>query len=222
VKGPYENNKVYAIAAARGGLKHGFVPAVFAQVRYNNTSRVSDDVSQGQFFLCDPEDNEGTAEEWYPDLGGALLSLSEDEGPYDLPAAQVLSLWSDREEAWKAFEARRVAGRKGATSRKQREAEEKMARMVEKSKAYRAAKSATPAGRLEEHPGIEHVFRVPARHERPEAIHLDLALSPKAFRKVMAWLKVDEALVEEFLTDTPEAEKLLENRSAPEPVVPAE
>lgn len=201
MKGPYENNKVYAVAASRKGLRTGYVSAVFAQVRQEYSGRASGDSNEGKFFLVKPEEQGGTADKWDPDVAeGSLLALPEDEDPLDLLPSHVLSTWSDREEAWAAYEARRAAGRKGAAGRREREAQEKEEAAAAELKARRAKQAATPLGRLKKSTrGLENAFRIPAHDDRPEMVHVTLVLTQNNFRKLMAFRGADADLVEEFL-----------------------
>lgn len=198
MKGPYENNKLYAIAVRRGSLKNGFTCAVFAQVRFNYSSRSSDDLAEGRFFAVDEADCGGTPDRWDPDVAdGSLLTLSEDGGPYDLKSHEVLSLWDDRKEAWQQYEDRQAAGRKGAQGRKDRERQERSIELSRKTDAIRARRLATPTGQLEEAvPEVQSVLKMRARRGNPELYALDLTLTVEQFRKVMALVAADNDLVE--------------------------
>lgn len=200
MRGPYENNKVYAVASyPRKGLKAGYVSAVYAEKHHNQ--HVSPDAARGgQFFRVEPDefrDGGGNADHWDPNIpDGYLLALPEDEEPLDLGPSHVLSTWSDREVAWAAFESRRSAGKKGAQTRAEREAAEKAAVLADERRAHEES----PLGRLKATTrGFVHAFVVPARNGRPERVHVSLELTPNNFRRLMTNRGADPDLVEEFL-----------------------
>lgn len=204
MKPPYENNKVYAVAAhSRKGLKAGFVSAVFAEQHHNEWVS-ADSARGGKFFLVDVDEyhaHGGTADRWQPNIpDGQLLALSEDDEPLDLPPAQVLSTWADRDEAWAAYQARRTAGRVGAQTRSEREAAAKEAEMAAQMAADRKARDESPLGQLKASTrGLEHAFVAPARNGRPVRVFVHLTMSPDAFRKNMERRGATPEIIEAFL-----------------------
>lgn len=204
MKPPYENNKVYAVAAhSQKGLKAGFVSAVYAELHHNPW--VSADSAQGgTFFLVEPDehrDNGGNGDRWDPSVpDGHLLALSEDDEPLDLPPSHVLSAWADRGEALTAYEARRTAGRQGAQTRIEREAAAKEADMAAQMAADRKAREESPLGQLKASTrGLEHAFVAPARNGRPARVFVHLTMSPDAFRKNMERRGATPEIIEAFL-----------------------
>lgn len=206
MKPPYENNRVYAIASTPRGLKTGYVSAVFAQVRYGDSNRVSDDPVHGRFFLVDPDefkDFGGNADLWDPSVTKGLLALGEEESLVEnVPHTHVLSTWSDREKAWAEFEGRRAAGRKGAQTRADRQAAELIAQQAEAAEASRQRREESPLGRLKASVrGLENAFVAPARNGQPARVLVSIVMTPEGFRKYAEKRGADPELVEEFLAD---------------------
>lgn len=205
MKPPYENNKVYAVASTRRGLKSGYVAAVFAQVRYDGSAMaVSTDPAHGLFFLADPSEfkaDGGTADRWNPHLhDNELLVLDEEDGPLDYGHTHILSTWTDRESAWAEYEARRAAGRKGAETRVERQTVEKAAEQEAQAREARLEREASPLGRLKASTrGLENAFVAPARNGHPERVLVSLVMSADNFRKLAERRGADPALIEEFL-----------------------
>lgn len=206
MKPPYENNKVYAVAAhSRKGLKAGFVSAVYAELHHNEW--VSADSAQGgTFFLVEPDehrDNGGNGDCWDPSVpDGHLLALPGADEPLDLDPSHVLSTWSDREEAWAAYEARRVAGKKGAQTRVEREQAGKAAQEAEEQAAARKAREESPLGQLKAATrGLEYAFVVPERNGQPARVLVHLTMSIENFRKNMERRGATPEIIEAFLAD---------------------
>jgi len=157
MKGPYANGKVYAIAAVgRGGFDSGVLPAVYAH---------DSEYSEGRFFTIGQDQAAEAADRAdvldTEIVGELILDSSVDPG-YAVPDRQVLSLWSQREEALVTFKARSERGKAASQSRKDRVAAETAA----KWQAIEAARAGTAEGQIEALPGIMSINRVTMAHRK--------------------------------------------------------
>lgn len=190
MKGPYENAKVYAIAAmGKAGIAGGVIPAVYAYDQHAGEDRF--------FTVSNDEFDENDLYEARPREGELRLNGAE-EPNFDVPDRQVLSLWSEREEALEKFKQRSERGKAAAQTAKDRKA----AAVEEQMRARREAREATPIGRIKQiarH--VEYAFTVKAQHGNSEYVMVQMRVSPDKFRKMMTARGVDDALIDEFFAD---------------------
>lgn len=191
MKGPYTVNKVYAIAGvASAGFAGGVISAVYA---YDNRT------AENLFFTIGVDEIEDADGDVYSLHAGEELRMDSGvDAGWRVPERQVLSLWSDREEALVKHGERSTRGKQAAQSKKDREAAELRA----KWSAEEAAKAATAEGRLEAIPGVDNVFRI-IRGDR-DVVMFSMKLKPDTFRKISLALGIDQELVEEWLIESEE------------------
>lgn len=190
MKGPFENGKVYAIAAvSKAGIAGGVIPAVYAYDKF---------IGEQRFFTVNEDEfDENDLYEERPREGDLRLDSSE-EPAWHVPDRQVLSLWSEREEALVKFKERSARGKSAARTAKDR----KNAAQVEKLAEERKAREETPLGRMKKITNsLDHAFYVPARHGYPDRVHVSLVVTPEKFRRMMTARGVDEELIDEFFAN---------------------
>jgi hypothetical protein len=193
MKGPFEYNKVYAIAAVgKAGIAGGVLPAVYAHdVEY----------SEGRFFTIGQDQAAEAADRedvFDPNLVGQLMLDSTEDPGYRVPDRQVLSLWSQREEALARFKARSERGKAAAQTAK----DNKRTAAEEAARAFLEEHKATAAGRIEDLPGIMSINRI-IRPER-DRVFITLYMSPERFKKLAESIKIPAELVEEWLVESAE------------------
>lgn len=190
MKGPFENGKVYAIAAvSRLGIAGGIIPAVYAYDKFIGEQRF--------FTVSEDEFGDNDLYEERPQEGELRLDSSE-EPAWNVPDRQVLSLWSEREEALERFKERSKRGKAAAQTAKDR----MRAAQDEKRAEERKAREETPLGRMKKiAKGLDHAFYVPARHGYPDRVHVSLVVTPDKFRKMMTARGIDAELLDEFFAD---------------------
>jgi hypothetical protein len=189
VKGPFENNKIYAIAAtSKGGVSGGVLPAVFAyDTRYD----------EGRFFTIGRDEAEASGDDVFnANLVGELMLDSAEDAGYRVPERQVLSLWSRREEALREFTARSERGKAASQTKKALKAQREQERWNE----LQAAPSSAEA-RIEAHSRVLSIGRI-IRGEK-DVVLFSLRLKPEEFRdKIAPVLGIDAALVDEWLIES--------------------
>lgn len=194
MKGPFQLNRIYAIASVgKFGFAGGLTPAVYAYDRRSADNR----------FFTIGEDEIEHGDVYDPRMGDDLKLDSADEAAFRVPERQVLSLWSEREEALKRHQARSARGKVAAkTAKGNKEAARKAAwQELEDEHAK------TPGGRIEAaHPRTVISLRrrtgIRPDKTKVEIVNLDLRLSPGKFREIAVVLGIDSQMVEEFLAET--------------------
>jgi hypothetical protein len=191
MKGPFENNKVYAIAGhGKAGIAGGVIPAVYAH---------DAEYSENRFFTVgrDEADEAADRDDVFSanTVGELILDSSQDAG-YRVPDRQVLSLWSQRDEALAKFTERSERGKAAVQTAKTRKAAE----LAERLRADREAQEASAEGRIEALPGIMRINRI-IRPER-DKVFITLHMSPERFKKFARHVSIPDELVEEWLTES--------------------
>lgn len=191
MKGPFEYNKVYAIAAVgKAGFAGGIIPAVYA---YDTRT------DEGRFFTVgrdEAAEAERREDVYTTEVVGELMLDSAEEAGYRVPERQVLSLWSQRDEAVEKFKARSERGKVALANKKKRLAEERAAR----ARAADEAHALSAEGRIEALPGIRSIYRV-IRGDS-DTVLLTLRLTPKRLEQMAVALGIDEGLLAEWLVES--------------------
>lgn len=187
MKGPFQNNRVYAIAStAKYGVAGGVLPAVYAFDRRTATP----------MFFTIGEDEIEDGDVYETRLDQDLRMDSGVDAGWKVPDRQVLSLWSDREAALAQHSARSQRAKKALETKQRHEAEA----LAAARQAEEAARASTAEGRLEAIPGVDYVSRI-MRGDR-DIVMFAMKLKPDTFRKIALALGIDQGLVEEWLVES--------------------
>lgn len=191
MKGPYENNKVYAIAGdGRQGVLGGVIPAVYAYDTRTDENRF---FTIGQDQAAEAANRDDVLSE--DTVGELMLDSGEDAG-WRVPERQVLSTWSVRDEALETHRVRSERAKAAIQLAKDRKRAAAEARLRNEQQAHEDSAE----GRIGNLPGIMSVHRI-MRGEK-DKVFITLHMSPERFKKLAQHIKIPVELVEEFLAES--------------------